>query len=853
MGETGERVQTERTGQARPSVLRAAVSFRTDATGSSLSRARWPAYVFAVVVTGAVLAVRLGFAPWFGERPVLILFLIPIIVSAYLGGVGPGLVSSGIAAFGAKCFLVPNLYSLSFAKSLDVVQWVILGGSGVLISVLSERLHVLRRRAETTIVELKRAQSAARESEQHFRQLADRLPQLVWTSTPDGVCDYLGRQWVEYTGIPANRQLGSAWLQQLHPDDSAPARKAWASAIAATSRSSTEFRTDFHVEFRIRRADGVYRWFDTRALPLRDGSGRIVKWFGSSTDVDERKRAERRLETQNAVSRALAEAASLSEATPRIMKALCDSEGWDFGAIWRVDRQANRLTCAEIWHRPELALDDLVAQTRQASFARGEGLAGQVWQAGEARMVEDTAAAGDAFSRSAGAAAAGLRSALAFPIVVGDEVTGVIDFLGGGAAGPDAKLLEMFETIGRQLGLFFERKRVDAERSKLEAQLQQAQKMEALGQLSGGIAHDFNNVLTAITANVDLALRDTGPDHPAAESLTDAVTACQRARDLVRQILLFTRQQPHERRVVNLASIADESARLLKATFPAGVELVVSLTAGDRPEVLADATQLQQVIVNLSTNAMHALEARGAGHVEISVDTTVVDADRARALVGVRPGRWARLRVHDDGAGIDAAIVDRIFEPFFTTKAPGRGTGLGLSVVHGIVRAHEGAIAVTSQAGAGTTFEIYLPLAPRAVPPRAASPPTLPRGDGQHVLFVDDEESLVASARRALVRAGYQVSGFSKPGDALALYAADPSRFALIVTDMNMPEMSGLQVATEIRKHRPDLPVLLVSGNVTDQMERRASEVGVRKVVHKPWTVSELVEAVQRALGGRGA
>ncbi|MBI4515170.1 MAG: PAS domain S-box protein [Deltaproteobacteria bacterium] len=393
-------------------------------------------------------------------------------------------------------------------------------------------------------------------------------------------------------------------------------------------------------------------------------------------------------------------------------------------------------------------------------------------------------------------------------------------------------------------------RRAEQQRRALEAQLHVAHKMEALGTLAAGIAHDFNNILGAIIGNAELARQDVGPSHPAIESLSEIRKASQRAKDLVQRILAFGRQQQQPQEVIALRPTVEETVALLRATLPAGVELSTTFGA-DTPTVLADSTQIHQVMINLCTNAWHALDG-GSGRIDIRLDGVTLDAQAARADTKLWPGRFARLTVADNGAGMDAATLERIFDPFFTTKPVGQGTGLGLSVVHGIIEAHGGAITVTSQPGKGTIFSVFFPAA-TAPPPSAAregaAAEPLPAAGGQHVLYLDDEESLVFLVTRLLKRLGYRVSGYTRAEEALAAVRADPGQFDLVVTDLSMPGMSGLEVARELSRLRPDLPVVLASGYITEELRAAAPEVGVRQLIYKPNTVEELCLAVQRLAG----
>ena len=381
-----------------------------------------------------------------------------------------------------------------------------------------------------------------------------------------------------------------------------------------------------------------------------------------------------------------------------------------------------------------------------------------------------------------------------------------------------------------------DRKEAEADLRKFEAQLRDVQKMESIGTLAGGIAHDFNNILGAILGNVALACEDVGPNHPAMGSLEEIRKASVRARNLVQQILTFSRREPQELVTQALQPVIVETHKLLRATLPARVELEIVLA--DAPvRALVDATQLQQVLMNLCTNAWHAL-GEAAGRIVVGLDAVVLDRAATQRLGAVPPGPYAHLWVGDSGIGMDAATRARIFEPFFTTKPVGHGTGLGLSVVHGIVSSHHGAISVDSELGHGSTFHLYLPLV-EAEAPAAASAETAPPvpvatpGHGAHVLYIDDDETMVVMVERILERAGYRVTGFRNPQEAIAAVREQPGTFDLVVTDFNMPECSGLDVARELAAFQPQLPVLISSGYITEELRDEARLAGVRGLLEK--------------------
>ena len=390
------------------------------------------------------------------------------------------------------------------------------------------------------------------------------------------------------------------------------------------------------------------------------------------------------------------------------------------------------------------------------------------------------------------------------------------------------------------------RKWAEAAHGHLESQLREAQKMDALGTLAGGIAHDFNNILGAILGNVALARGEPGTPQAVGESLDEIAKASQRAKSLIDQILTFSRRQTPELTNQPLQPLLEETIKLLRATVPAGVRFELALAATP-VQARVNASQVSQVLINLCTNAWHALKD-GAGHVGLTLDVLELDQAPGPYADALPPGRYARIRVRDDGCGMDAATQARVFEPFFTTKTV--GTGLGLAVVHGIVKAHHGTITLTSAPGVGSVFEVLLPAsdAPTSPAATAAAPPRLLRGEGRRVLYLDDDEAMVFMVTRMLARRGFQVSGFEVADEALAALRANPADFDLVVTDFNMPKASGLDVARAIARIRPGLPVVITSGYITDALREGAREAGVRHLVYKPNSIEELVAAIAQLL-----
>ena len=382
----------------------------------------------------------------------------------------------------------------------------------------------------------------------------------------------------------------------------------------------------------------------------------------------------------------------------------------------------------------------------------------------------------------------------------------------------------------------------------LRKQLLQAQKLESLGVLAGGIAHDLNNTLTPImgfTALVEESLPEGSPNR---ENLKEVLKSSERAKNLVRQILAFSRRGEQERKPVDIAGIVKGAMKFLRATIPPNIEIRQNIDP-ECGRVRADATQIEQVMMNLCTNACQALGDTG-GRLEVSLTRVEVSSEDARAHSQLQGGPHVKLTVSDTGPGIDAAIVERVFEPFFTTKGVGEGTGLGLSIVHGIVTAHGGAISCRSEAGKGTSFFVYLPRLDEAADEKREHSEAPPNG-AEHILFVDDEEPITRLAQQMLPALGYRVTVRTSGIEALEAFRAAPAGFDLVITDLAMPQLSGVDLARKLTEIRPDVPVLLCTG-LREQIPRDGlHEIGIRGCVMKPFGMPDLAGIIRRTLDGQ--
>jgi PAS domain S-box-containing protein len=388
-------------------------------------------------------------------------------------------------------------------------------------------------------------------------------------------------------------------------------------------------------------------------------------------------------------------------------------------------------------------------------------------------------------------------------------------------------------------------KQAQFEKEQLEEQLRQSQKMEAVGTLAGGIAHDFNNILGALLGYGELAHQHSAEGSALRRYLDNVMHAGGRAKALVDRILGFSRSGFGERVLVNVQSIVEETLELLQASLPMAVRLESTLSAGNAA-VIGDATRLHQVAMNLFTNALHAMERGGV--LKVALERIELRERRAVSRGALAPGEYVRLTVCDTGTGIPPSVLERMFDPFFTTKAVGEGTGLGLSLVHGIVADLGGAIDVTTQPDAGTTFEIWLPVAGETGKPPVAAARQLPRGRGETVMIVDDERALVALAEETIAELGYEPVGFDSSTTALRAFRAAPQRFNLILTDEAMPDITGTELAREIRQLQPTVPIILMSGHGGALLATRAAAIGVREVLRKPLQAGDLAESLARVL-----
>ena len=587
------------------------------------------------------------------------------------------------------------------------------------------------------------------------------------------------------------------WRQRIHSEDRARAFDLAGRVIAGESPA-------YDMEFRIVRPDGSIRHIEAHGYLQRDSSGRPLRLVGLNRDITERRQLEERVRK--------------SEELATQVNHLALIGGWEY------DVEAAQLTWTDGVRRIH-EVEEMFQPTLENT---------QPFYPPESQALLLSA------FNHAGAAAPDFDHELA--LITGKGRRRWVRVLGRAEFRADGQPLRVHGAI-QDVTV---RHESEESRRELETQLFQAQKMETLGTLAGGIAHDFNNLLTGIIGYHELAADSVPEDHPARACLAEARNASLRARELVEQILTFGRQSPGGGHgPLDLTLIAEEARRFLRATLPASISLELRI-APDCPPVLGDATQIHQVLLNLGSNAAHAMRLHG-GTFTIAIEPAQPTPELTHILGSAASGAYVRLAVSDTGHGMDEATRRRIFDPFFTTKST-QGTGLGLSVVHGIVRAHRGVIDVESAPGAGATFNIYLPAATSDNELDELDQAAAPRGAGEFIFVVDDEEVVGSCTKLVLENKGYQVVVYHSAEQCLAAMHGGPGGCALLVTDQTMPGMQGTELIATIRKLSPGLPVVIMSGYFSKISPQELDELGPIELLAKPFTTDELTNAVHRAL-----
>ena len=554
-------------------------------------------------------------------------------------------------------------------------------------------------------------------------------------------------------------------------------------------------------------------------------------------DVSKRKQAQRYLTAHYAATCVLAEANSLEEAQSEILQTICDSLRWDACAFWSLKPGTNELRCTEFLQAPNVAAHPTVDVT-SLTCQLGQGLPGQVCSTGKPMWIEDLSSEQD-FPCRALSTPCQLRTAFAFPIMLGEEVCGVIEVFSIRSLKPEPWLLSIMGEFGKQMGQFVARKR-------LEDRLRQGQKMEAVGQLAGGVAHDFNNLLTVIIGYSEILLGQSTPGDQTHDLLEQIQKAGERAASLTQQLLAFGRKQTLQVKTLNINSAVQDMTKMLRRIIGEDIEMVIHQEP-HLGQVQADPVQIEQILMNLVTNARDAMPHGG----RLTFMTTNIDLEQSEIRPGseLTPGAYVLLTVTDTGHGMDEATRLHAFEPFFTTKDIGKGTGLGLATVYGIIKQSNGHIELDSQAGHGTTFRIYLPrLAAEIARPQELVCSLDPRRGQETVLLVEDEDIVRRLTSHVLQASGYSILSASSGEEALALCREHQGDISLLVTDILMPQMNGVRLAELALKIRKDLKVLYMSGYTNNILENYGDFGASAAFLSKPASPKVLASKVREVL-----
>lgn len=653
----------------------------------------------------------------------------------------------------------------------------------------------------------KKAEEALRESERRYRELADLLPQTVYEMDINGNITFGNKGAFEMFGKePEDLVRGLNCMDMIAPEDRERAK------INLSDRLRNIERTTSH-QYTGLRSDGS-RFPIIVYVSSIMSNGAVQGFRGIIVDISERVKAEEDLLRLHRWNQLILDAAGEG-----IVGLDLDGK-----VIF-----ANPTAAQIIGQKPDELIGDtlyhLIQHSRRGiSNSEGNRSLREIANNRSSYLMSD-----EVFKRK-------------------DGTTVPVSFT-------NTPILEDGQVKGTVITLrdLTESQKIEEAKAKLETQLHQAMKMEAIGTLAGGIAHDFNNILAVIIGYSEIMLADIPETSPIKRNLEEVLKAGLRARDLVKQILVFSRMKTGASfQPTRMGPVVSESLKFLRASLPATIEIRQSIEDEDGV-VLADATQIHQLLVNLCTNAFHAMEEKG-GFLDVGVSGVNFGGAATMRHSKIKPGPYVKLTVADSGPGMDAATLERIFDPYFTTKGPGKGSGLGLAVVHGIVDRHDAVIEVQSEPGKGTSFHVFFPKiqthAPQQKEEQDVSLSPLPRGN-ERILIVDDEEALADVERKTLEWLGYEVTAVSNSTEALALFLGKPDHFDLVITDYTMPKMTGAELAAEIIRARPDMAIIMCTGYTERFSPERAKEIGISEFLMKPLNRQEFAYAVRRLLDER--
>jgi PAS domain S-box-containing protein len=658
-------------------------------------------------------------------------------------------------------------------------------------------MAVALQKLQNEVLERKHAEKSLRESEMRYRLLADNVRDVIWTRDMNLRLTFVSPSILEQQGYTVEEAMVRTPEETWPRDSLELVQKALTEELEIEKEEKKRFSRSRTLEVEVKCKDGSTIWTEAKMSFLRDQNGHPTGIIGVTRDISDRKQAEESMRESEEKYR------TVLEANPDPV-VVYDMEG-------KVIYFNPAFTRVFGW-----TLADRLGE-KMDFFVPGDA-----WR--ETKMMIDKVLAGERFS--------------SVETIRYNHKGETIPVSVSGAIYKDKK--------GKPIGSVINLRDI-SQQKKLEAQLQQAQKMEAIGTMAGGIAHDFNNILSSVIGYTELALDGEKKGTFQYQNLQEVLSAGNRAKDLVKQILTFSRQVDQEPRPIQVTPLVKDALKMIRASIPSTVEIEQDLQCNAL--VMGDPTQIHQILLNLCTNAAHAMEDNG-GLLTVRLFDADLDSDFISNHPGLKPGQYVTLTVTDTGHGISPDVMEKIFDPFFTTKEKGKGTGLGLSVVHGIVRSHGGDIYVYSEPGKGSTFKVCLPAIEknRFKPEERAERP-IPTGT-ERILFIDDEPVITNLGKQTLESLGYDVVVRNSSIEALELFKEKKDHFDLVITDMTMPHMTGEKLAEQLMQIRSDIPVILCTGFSFMIDEQKALDMGIRAFISKPILKREIAEAIRKVLDG---
>jgi two-component system, cell cycle sensor histidine kinase and response regulator CckA len=705
------------------------------------------------------------------------------------------------------------------------------------------RLRAEYRQAQQESAWARAAEAALLQSQERNRAIVDTALDGVITIDAAGIVTEWNAQATAIFGWTREEAMGKLLSETIIPERD---QEAHAQGIREYLQSGVGPVLNRRIEISARHRDGHEFPVELAVSPARIGETYMFSAF--VRDITDRRRDERRLAAQYAVTRVLSEAVTLEEAVPKISQAVGESLEWDLGVFWRVDKPSGTLRCLHHWHAADVCADEFIAENQLHGYKMGKGLPGQIWERGQPVWIRDLM--GDpAAVHTEAATKAGLHGAFGFPIRINGEVDGVIEFFSRQVREPDEELLSMIADVALRIGQFGERTRAEEALRQTEAQLRQAQKMEAVGRLAGGVAHDFNNLLTVIRGYSELVLSRLETGDPSRREMDEVKKAADRAAGLTSQLLAFSRRQFVATKIVDLNMLIMNMDGMLRRLLGEDVvDLCVDLDPG-LASIKADPGQIEQVIMNLAVNARDAMPT--GGRLTIETRNVVVEKGTRRETMMLESGSYVCLAIRDTGQGMSEETQSHLFEPFFTTKEKGKGTGLGLSTVYGIVKQSGGTIGIESKLGQGTVCKIFFPKVDEAAQAVPVANGNVGRAVGREtILVVEDDPSVRGLVQEALRVSGYDVLVARHGIEALLTGAKHMGPIHLLLTDVAMPQMSGPEVAEKLTGVRPGIKVLYMSGYPDHPVFEQGGVKRGTAFLHKPFTPTVLTQKVREVLDG---